>query len=110
MLDKEMMRLVGILRSPFFSVSDSDIFEISLCRGYNFWKKLKNFTEKQKEFLKITEILEKNLKLANRLEITSLLRIILTESGYLAVLAAKPNGIQETSNIEKLIRLTTTFD
>lgn len=111
MLDKENdAALVGILRSPFFSVSDSDIYEISLCRGYNFWKKLKNFAEKKKEFLKITETLEKNLQLANRLEITSLLRIILTESGYLAVLAAKPNGIQETSNIEKLIRLTTSFN
>ena len=54
--------------------------------------------------------MEKNLNLANRLEITALLRTILTESGYLAVLAAKPNGIQETSNIEKLIRLTTSFN
>ena len=51
MLDKENdAALVGILRSPFFSVSDSNIFEISLCRGHNFWKKLKNFTENKKEF------------------------------------------------------------
>ncbi|HVO73788.1 MAG TPA: UvrD-helicase domain-containing protein, partial [Ignavibacteriaceae bacterium] len=111
LLDKENdTALVGILRSPFFSVSDSIIYEISLCVGYNFWKKLKNFAETRKEYLKITEVLEKNLKLANRLELTSLLRIILTESGYLAVLAAKPNGIQETANIEKLIKLTTAFN
>jgi len=108
--NKNDTALVGILRSPFFSVSDSIIYEISLCRGYSFWEKLKNFAENRKEFLAVTNTLEKNLELANHLEMTALLRTVLTESGYLAVLASKPNGEQETANIDKLIKLTTNFN
>ena len=32
--------LVGVLRSPFFNVSDSRLFEISLNKGRSFWRKL----------------------------------------------------------------------
>lgn len=101
--------LVGILRSPFFSVSDSFIYEISLCHGHSFWDKLKNFAETRKDIFPVINALEKNLELANHLDITAILRKILTESGYLAVLAAKPNGEQETANIDKLIKLTIKF-
>ena len=36
--------LVGLLRSPFFNVSDSKLFEISLKHGRSFWRKLNTVT------------------------------------------------------------------
>ncbi len=101
--------LIGILRSPFFSVSDSEIFEISLEKGENFWNKLLIYSEKNIGFKNIARKISGNLSLINNIEIPLLLRKILKESDMLAVLAAQANGIQEIANVEKLIKLTINF-
>ncbi len=100
---------IGILRSPFFSISDSEIFEISLEKGDNFWTKFRNYSEKNIEYKKVTGTISENLSLVNNIEISVLLRKILKESDMLAVLASQPNGVQEIANIEKLIKLTINF-
>ncbi len=99
----------GILRSPFFSISDSEIFEISLEKGENFWNKFRNYSEKNIEYKKAAGTISENLSLVNNIEISILLRKILNESDMLAVLASQPNGLQEIANIEKLIKLTIKF-
>ena len=100
---------VGILRSPFFSISDSEIFGISLEKGDNFWNKFQRYSEKNIEFKKAFGTISENLSLVNNIEISVLLRKILKESDMLAVLASQPNGLQEIANIEKLIKLTIKF-
>ena len=100
---------IGILRSTFFSVSDSEIFEISLEKGNNFWEKFLNYSAQNIRYKDIMRIISGNLSLVNNIEISLLLRKILKESDMLAVLAAQPNGIQEIANIEKLIKLTINF-
>ncbi len=101
--------LIGILRSPFFLLSDSQIFEISLQAGQNYWDKLKQYIIVDKKLKSIVETLTENLLLAKNYNITALLRKILDESDLLAVLASKRNGNQEIANIEKLIKLTINF-
>ena len=101
--------LVGILRSPFFSISDSEIFEISLEKGDTFWSKFKSYSGRNSAYKNITRTISENLSLVNNSEISVLLRKILRESDILSVLAAQPNGIQEIANIEKLIKLTINF-
>jgi len=101
--------LIGILRSPFFSLSDSIIFEISLQEGKTFWKKLNQFVSENNKLNEIIQTLKENLSLAKNYNITALLRKILNESDLLAVLSSKQNGNQEIANIEKLIKLTINF-
>jgi ATP-dependent helicase/nuclease subunit A len=101
--------LIGILRSPFFSISDSRIFEISLMQGRTYWEKLQQFVMDNIEFNYIVELLKENLSIAKSYNVTALLRKILNESNLLAVLSAKPNGKQEIANIEKLIKLSINF-
>jgi ATP-dependent helicase/nuclease subunit A len=101
--------LVGILRSPFFTVSDSIIYEISLQRGESYWQKLLNFAKNDVKIKSISEIIKENLMLAAGVEVTVLLRKILNESDILAVLASKSNGVQELANIDKLVKLTINF-
>lgn len=98
--------LVGILRSPFFNISDAEIFEISLQFGKSFWQKLKSYSQKNENIAETAAMLQENIQLANNIDITSLLRKILRETGYLAVLSAKQNGSQELANIDKLIKVT----
>ncbi len=101
--------LVGILRSPFFLISDSEIFEISLEQKPNFWQKLKAYGAGRNEILKIINTLEENISLVNKVEISFLLRKIISESSYIALLSSKTNAVQEHANISKLINLTINF-
>ncbi len=98
--------LVGILRSPFFLVSDSEIFEISVEQKSNFWLKLKSFSTQNPSILHIVNILEENISLVDKVEISYLLRKIVSETGYLSLLSSKMNAVQELANISKLISVT----
>ncbi len=101
--------LIGLLRSPFFLLSDSDIFELSLQYGETYWEKLKNYSSKEKKLIPVVETLNENKKLSGSIDITSMLRKILNESDLIAVLASKPGGAQEIANLEKLVKLTINF-
>ncbi len=101
--------IIGVLRSPFFSISDSEIFEIFLEKGDSYWDKFQDYSERSLRYKNIAGIISENLSLVNNVEIPVLLRKILKESDMLAVLAAQPNGMQEIANIEKLIKLTINF-
>jgi ATP-dependent helicase/nuclease subunit A len=102
--------LAGILRSPFFSLSDAEIFEISLKSGRSFWSKLKNISESEGKYIYAAESLTEMLNLSATLDIVSLLRKILMDSDYLAVIASRPDGEQELANINKLLNLTIGFN
>jgi len=98
--------LVGILRSPFFSLSDAVIYEISCQSGYSFWEKLCNYKSHYPALEIIVRTLKENSELAENSGAVFLLRKILTESPFLTVLGSKPDGVQEIANVEKLVKLT----
>src|SRR3990172_5193373 len=102
--------LVGILRSPFFNLSDAQIFEISRQRDMKYWDKLKSFCELHPELYFIMSSIRENLTLSKSYDPASLLRKIFNETNYLAVLTSKLNGQQELANIDKLMNLTTSFN
>ena len=102
--------LIGILRSPFFSFSDSDIFGISLENGDNYWQKFRSYSERKTKCKNTVNIISENISLVNNIEIPALLRKILNETDILSVIAAHPDGLQELANIEKLIKLTINFN
>lgn len=101
--------LVGILRSPFFTVSDTQIFEISLQPGKNFFDKLKNFPG-DKRIENVKRILQSHIDLSASLQLTQLLNKILSDTNYLAVIHNRIDGEQETANIKKLFSVATNFD
>lgn len=101
--------LVGTLRSPFFTLPDSLLFEVSLLQGENFWVKLRKYSDAHEELQKTVSLLEENLQLASSSELTILLRKILSDTEYLAVIASRNDGEQELSNIEKLIDISRVF-
>ena len=57
----------------------------------------------------IQQKLNENIKIAFSMEISSLIRKILLESGYWAVIACKRNSTQELVNIEKLLVIARGF-
>ena len=97
--------LIGILRSPFFNISDLQLYQISLDEGNSFFEKLEIKSVSDSEIKFAVEKLKENIKIAFGMEISSLIRKLLLESGYWAVIAAKQNSPQELANIEKLLTL-----
>lgn len=102
--------LTGILRSPFFFITDVEIFNLSKLEGWTLWEKLKHAALTSEKLNKVYDILSENLIIAHTAGFVYLLRKILSESGFLAVLASRPDGVQECANIEKLIALTADFN
>ncbi|MCH7724036.1 MAG: UvrD-helicase domain-containing protein [Bacteroidetes bacterium] len=100
--------LVGILRSPFFLISDSKIFEISLNHGYSFWDRLL-LLHSDEELISVVEQLKSNLKIAAQRDFGFLLRKILEETNFIAVTASRKDSDQELANIEKLLKITNAF-
>ncbi len=101
--------LTGILRSPFFNITDAGIFRLSLQPGKTYWRKLRNLARDEVSFAAIADTLNKNIISVSRKKFSSVLRDILNQSGYWAVLASKANGRQELANIDKLLKLTIAF-
>lgn len=101
--------LVGILRSPFFTVSDTKIFEISFKQGKSFFDKLKNCTNDE-HLKKVAKLLETHIQLSSSLQLTELITKIYSETNYLAIIKNRTDGEQESANIKKLISLSRNFD
>jgi ATP-dependent helicase/nuclease subunit A len=99
--------LAGILRSPFFNLSDSKLYEISLSRGLNFYEKLLNTEDET--LCPVKEKLKTISSAAAYSDAPALLRMMLDQSDFIAYLSSKKNGQQETANINKLIKVTINF-
>ncbi len=101
--------LIAILRSPFFHLSDLELFEISGDERKSFFDKLGRKAESGKKYKTIYGKLLENIKIASSSEVFALIRKILLESGYWAIVAAKRNASQELANIEKLLMIARNF-
>jgi len=101
--------LVGILRSPFFTLSDRVIYQISHEKGASYFHKLKSFSVRQNEISKIISTLEDHIKIAKTSDLTHLIRTILKDSGYWGVISKRKNADQEIANLEKLLNISLKF-
>jgi len=101
--------LIGILRSPFFSVSDIEILQLSEFDGDSYWDKLIKAADTDTHWKLCYSIIRENLSLIKSISIPSLLQKILNESDFLSTIASRNNGEQEINNINKLISITIKF-
>ncbi|MDP2363682.1 MAG: 3'-5' exonuclease, partial [Ignavibacteria bacterium] len=101
--------LIGLLRSPFFTVSDAKLFEISLKPGRNFWKKI-NTVSDDVEIISICILLKENLSISNSISLPQLIDKIITDRNYLSILAVRNDGDQEIANIAKLVSIARNFN
>ena len=102
--------LVGVLRSPFFTISDSMLFELSFFEGNNYWQKINHAKMQNTTWIPIAAKLEENLLLSHRMEVSFLLRKILSESEFFPVISSRKTSVQEQANINKLVKITLDFE
>jgi ATP-dependent helicase/nuclease subunit A len=99
--------LVGILRSPYFGLPDTELFRIAQERGITFWDKLGMYAEKSGpgQASRARDLLTSWQQYGGHVGLVALLRRILAESGVYTVYAALPAGEQILANIEKLVAI-----
>lgn len=101
--------LVGLLRSPFMGFSDANVYDISLETGANYFSKLLSFVDKNPYFKKNYDILKKHINVAATLTFSQLIRIILIDTGYWAMISVLPDALQLKRNLEKLIAIASNY-
>jgi len=106
--------LVGILRSPFFAISDAELFEISLLRkAETFWEKTRQYvvnSHPTPQLRYAVKVVEEILHLANRVPIPHLVYRVLRRTGWHGAVAGLPFGDQRRANVEKLLRFAREFE
>lgn len=134
--NKDDAALTGILRSPFFMLSDTTIYDISLTKEEDFknyresdntttsktaqlslWEKLTIFEKSstgydeasEQQISSIVKTLSENIRIANKVDIILLIRKIVEEGNYLTIISARKQGKTELKNLEKLLRKTRDF-
>ncbi len=102
--------LVSILRSPFFSIPDPVIFNISLRKEESFFNKCTAYSEQDEKLKKVIELLKSHQELFASISLQELIKRILNDTQYWALLANKRTGSQEIANAKKLISIARSFN
>ncbi len=105
--------LVGVLRSPFFAISDAELFQISLSGiEESFWAKAQRRAQgtDATEFLqRAVKILYGDVDVARRLPVPFLVQRLFRNTGWHGTVLGATSGEQHVANIDKLLRLSREF-
>jgi len=101
--------LVALLRSKLFLVADRVLFHLSQEEGQTYWQKLGGelkgpYSEQERaELQRIANRLRRWIELRDLLPLGELLRLVLDELNYPALIMAQTDGEQLLANVEKFI-------
>lgn len=106
--------LVGVLRSPFFAVSDAELFEaISGERKGSVWQYLtgaRGALAMWPALERAVQMLAEDQTVGLRLGVSDVLERIVKRTNYAAISAGIPRGTQGMANLRKLQKLARTHD
>ncbi len=101
------IELIGLLRSPFFGVSDAEIYGLARIDGETFWEKLKKARGERWEAIK--RDLNSWFYLKDRLPLGELLQRVLEEGRFFLYLNLGERSQQKTRNVEKFMEFARQF-
>ena len=106
--------LAGILRSPFFAVSDAELFDAVAARGNrSFWDGLRAIASRADTPASITNAVKKlgeDLAIARRFPVPELIARIARRSRYAGKIAGTVRADQAWANFEKLQTMARSYD
>ena len=101
--------LAGILRAPFFGVSDVELYEIAQQSSKKlFWEKVQDYAAQTDQSPTspigyAVQILQNHLEIYHRIPPSELIRKIVNDTGMVGVLPVGQSGEQRWANYEKLL-------
>ena len=108
--EKKQTSLVGVLRSPAFGISDTELYEISQQRGAGFWDKVQAYPASSDNLKSAINILKKHIQIAHRMSVNQLILTIVNETGMIGTLQTGKQGRQRWANYQKLLELARNLD
>ncbi len=103
--------LAGILRSPFFSVSDTELFEASTAeQSGSLWERIQGASQSGTNIFRAIDMLKEDRETGLRLTVSELIHRIVRRTSYRAMISALPRGDQCLANLRKLRRLAIMFE
>ena len=102
--------LVGILRGPAFGISDTELYEVSLQDGTDFWDKMRSYQAPSEHLKNAIDTLKKHIKIAQRTPVNRLIVTIVNQTGMIGTLKTGKQGTQRWANYQKLLDLARNFD
>ena len=104
--------LAGILRAPFFTVSDAALFDLARSRGgKTLWEALAGGEAQEVPSLAhAAEVIRGDLLLGARLPAAELIARIIRHTGFTAALAGTVRGGQAEANLGKLLQMARTYE
>lgn len=101
--------LAGILRAPFFGVSDVKLYEIAQPSSKKtFWEKVQDYLAQPDQSSTplighAAQILQSHLEICHRIPPSELIRKVVNDTGIVGVLPVGTSGEQRWANYEKLL-------
>ena len=108
--------LAGLLRAPFFGVSDVELYEIGQNSSSTpFWQKVQDYVAGSDQssttpIVYAVEILQSHLEICHRTPPSELIRKIVNDTGIVGVLPVGKGGEQRWANYEKLLGIAREFE
>lgn len=104
------LALTGLLRSPFFNISDTDLLKISLVKENGLWNKLRKYSASENgKFETLIKEISENISLVTKIETGRMIRKILNKTGYWSIISGSKTSEQDIANLEKLIRVANNY-
>ncbi len=104
--ERQHISLLAALRSPIFGFTDSEIFDLFCGKEPS----LERFLSSENTHAKsVGEQIQSWRLLSNRLTLSELIRVIISDRGLTAAYSVHPNGMQKLANIEKLMEICRDF-
>ena len=107
---KNHTSLVALLRSPAFGISDTELYQISLQEGADFWDKTEKYQTPSDDLDRAIATLKKHCQVAHRMPVNQLILTIVNETGMIGTLKTGKQGQQRWANYQKLLELARNFD
>ncbi len=108
--------LAGVLRAPFFGVSDVELYEIAQgSPNKPYWQKIQDYVAQtdQSSTAPIgyaVQILRSHIEICHRIPPSELIRKIVNDTGMVGVLPVGQSGEQRWANYEKLLGIAREFE
>src|SRR5690606_19310693 len=113
---RDDMALLGVLRSPFFGVSDAELFRLTLREnggGHELWSraKLRVASGKADDALRRgVETIEDDRRMAGRIPVALLLKRIIERTGLLGAVIGADRSEQNLANIDELLEMARDYE
>jgi ATP-dependent helicase/nuclease subunit A len=106
--------LAGILRSPFFTVSDAELFEVAAARGgRGLWEhlvSLESLSATPLSIRKAVAALREDIAIALRYPVPELIARLVERTHYHGKIAATVRAAQAKANLEKLQQIARAYE